>query len=595
YSPSGSNAGCANGWYEMDLWLNGAYNSTYCNSTNTFNGLNGQPANGQTFQLRAWDVDFVTDAVNLYFRVTVNYQYTPGVTYSWSPSAGLSNSTVLNPTVTPASSQTYTLTATSNGCSASSNVNLTVNNPSISTTPTNGDMVWRGSSNDWTTSGNWWQYNGASYVATSAVPTTSQNVIIPANQTCVLNQPNIAANTAYAKNVTIENNAELIMSSGTLNVLGNWTNNGIFTPGIGTVNFNGAIAQTMSGTGTNGFYRLASSNTSTGLTLNTPVLVSNQLTMTSGDIYTTSTSLLTIGSASGAGSVTWTAGTVVGPMRRWFDAVSNVGNASGLFPVGNNPSSVFNRWVKVEYTSAPSVAGYLTAEFIGVNPITAVGSGLPLADGSINLTNLAAEGYWEITPSTLSGGSYVLTSRANNFLSVLNSTSSRIVKSPDPHTTWALDGAHGTITGTSADYTISRSGMTGYSYFTVAYPSSVLPVELVSLTAECAASDVMVNWTTASEHNSMLFAVEHSENGTNWDEIGTLDAAGNSVELIDYVFVHESANRATNYYRIVQVDQDGVSKIYGPVSANCFGEASAVTSYPNPSTNDFTVAFNGNE
>jgi hypothetical protein len=189
----------------------------------------------------------------------------------------------------------------------------------------------------------------------------------------------------------------------------------------------------------------------------------------------------------------------------------------------------------------------------------------------------------------------MLTSRANNFLSVLNSASSRIVKSPDPHTTWSLDGAHGTITGTSADYTISRSGMTGYSYFTVAYPSSVLPVELVSLTAECAASDVMVKWTTASEHNSMLFAVEHSENGTNWDEIGTLDAAGNSVELIDYVFVHESANRATNYYRIVQVDQDGVSKIYGPVSANCFGEASAVTSYPNPSTNDFTVAFNGNE
>ena len=125
--------------------------------------------------------------------------------------------------------------------------------------------------------------------------------------------------------------------------------------------------------------------------------------------------------------------------------------------------------------------------------------------------------------------------------------------------------------------------------------NAALPVELVSLTAECAASDVMVKWTTASEHNSMLYSVEHSEDGVSWNEIGVLDAAGNSVELIDYAYTHKSVNRVSNYYRIVQIDQDGVSKIYGPVSANCFGEASALTSYPNPSTNDFTVAFNGNE
>ncbi len=52
-----------------------------------------------------------------------------GVTYSWSPTTGLSSSTVSNPTANPTSTTTYTLTATqtSTGCTASSTVTVTVN------------------------------------------------------------------------------------------------------------------------------------------------------------------------------------------------------------------------------------------------------------------------------------------------------------------------------------------------------------------------------------------------------------------------------------------------------------------------------------
>ena len=49
------------------------------------------------------------------------------ISYSWSPSTGLSSTTIANPTATPSANQTYTLTASANGCSATSTTTVTVN------------------------------------------------------------------------------------------------------------------------------------------------------------------------------------------------------------------------------------------------------------------------------------------------------------------------------------------------------------------------------------------------------------------------------------------------------------------------------------
>ena len=53
-----------------------------------------------------------------------------GYTYSWSPTLGLSSSTVSNPTANPATTTTYTVTKTytATNCSATANVTVTVNN-----------------------------------------------------------------------------------------------------------------------------------------------------------------------------------------------------------------------------------------------------------------------------------------------------------------------------------------------------------------------------------------------------------------------------------------------------------------------------------
>ncbi len=51
----------------------------------------------------------------------------PGETYVWSPSAGLSNANIKNPTALPANTTTYTVTyTTGNGCSATDDVKVTI-------------------------------------------------------------------------------------------------------------------------------------------------------------------------------------------------------------------------------------------------------------------------------------------------------------------------------------------------------------------------------------------------------------------------------------------------------------------------------------
>jgi hypothetical protein len=113
-------------WYNWILFVNGAQVTTGCNGTFTYNGLNGQPANGQLLQLRSIDNDFYCDFVNMQFNVTINY--TIPVTFTWAAAPSLTNTSTLAPSASPMQTTTYTLSSTNSlGCSASDQVVVNVN------------------------------------------------------------------------------------------------------------------------------------------------------------------------------------------------------------------------------------------------------------------------------------------------------------------------------------------------------------------------------------------------------------------------------------------------------------------------------------
>jgi gliding motility-associated-like protein len=66
------------------------------------------------------------------FNSTVPLQATGGISYVWTPTAGLSNPNISNPNASPSENTTYTVTVTdANGCVASDTVRVTVLNPAL--------------------------------------------------------------------------------------------------------------------------------------------------------------------------------------------------------------------------------------------------------------------------------------------------------------------------------------------------------------------------------------------------------------------------------------------------------------------------------
>ena len=493
-------------------------------------------------------------------------------TYSWTSSPVGFTSSVSAPTVTPSATTTYTLTGTLNGCSASDAVLVTVAAPTLATTPATGDMIWKGATNtDWATLNNWWEYNGSAYVSATGAPTNLKNVIIPANQSCVLNQPNTFANSGNAKDLTIEAGATLTMGNGTLVVNGNWINNNVFVAGTGTVQFGGAINTTIGGSAaSNDFYNVTMNKTGEAL-LVAPATISNSLTLTNGNLNIAGFNIDMASNAingGSAGSYVKTSGS--GVLKR------DVSGSLKTFPVGNsayNPAGLTNIGAADNY--GVRVIDNVTNDGTGVGTTT--------SDPAVKRT-------WMISETSPGGSDVSLQLYWNGVGEEINSFS--LANTPYmAHYSAAWDNIGGTVTANVAD----KSGITSFSPFTIKSTISVLPIELISFQANCAGDkQVDVTWATASEHNTSHFVVEKSRDGLNWTILNTLGAAGNSTTVIEYALTDNDVASGTTYYRLTQFDNDGVSETFNIASVNC-GAQQAITSnlvaYPNPSNGSFYIDF----
>jgi len=96
----------------------------------------------------------------------------------------------------------------------------------------------------------------------------------------------------------------------------------------------------------------------------------------------------------------------------------------------------------------------------------------------------------------------------------------------------------------------------------------VLPITLVSFTAEKSKSNVLLKWTTASEINNDYFMPERSKDGKAFEEVGRVQGAGNSTTMLSYSLTDASPFDGVSYYRLKQVDFDGTSSYSDIVAVN---------------------------
>jgi hypothetical protein len=394
--------------------------------------------------------------------------------------------------------------------------------------------------------------------------------------------------------------------SGIVEVKGDVVINAPISAGTSTLKLSGTGNQEMSGTeAVIALKDMTVAKTAGTVTLSKPVKVDGALTMSQGNIISSSANKLEIGSStSSLGSVVWTSGNVVGPMRRWFAGATNSGASTGIFPVG---LSNVNRYAQVNFTAAPGSGGYIDMEYKSGTPLNApTWTYLTTPDGQL-IQNYENEGYWDITPydefgddypSGLNNSAFTLKLRANGLASINDISVTRIIRSPGPdHTTWEPAGFHLASSGQITDFAIESNSVTGFSWFNIGAPNNQpLPVELLNFNGTCEEGMVNLVWQTASEFNSSHFDVEKSTDGETWRVLATIPSAGISNELLTYQTVDNNGTNGSNYYRLRQVDVDGKEKLYDPINVSCAETTVGYfTSYPNPSGNEFQVVVNNKE
>lgn len=164
-----------------------------------------------------------------------------------------------------------------------------------------------------------------------------------------------------------------------------------------------------------------------------------------------------------------------------------------------------------------------------------------------------------------------------------------IVGSGPALTSISVSGSVVDITLPASYFTSSAGYLDGktHPYFTLGsvVNSTPLPVELLSFNAQMQKDNtVLATWSTASEVNNALFTVEKSQDGLDYETVGTLPGAGTSSQVHDYSMIDGEPYVGVSYYRLKQTDYDG---------SYSYSNVVPVTYYPNdPITIGNTVLNN---
>ncbi|RQW04926.1 T9SS C-terminal target domain-containing protein, partial [candidate division KSB1 bacterium] len=153
-----------------------------------------------------------------------------------------------------------------------------------------------------------------------------------------------------------------------------------------------------------------------------------------------------------------------------------------------------------------------------------------------------------------------------------------------------------TVTPAQATVDYVRSGGTGGAYSYTIAPNAPIAVQLSSCSARRAEDGVVaVHWQTASEVNTAGFYVQRSEtqeHGFARIHDRMIAAKGNSSDGAVYQFIDSNSPKQDCYYRLEEVNLDGASFYFEPVSLSLGSAVDSETlapltfallqNYPNP-------------
>jgi hypothetical protein len=152
---------------------------------------------------------------------------------------------------------------------------------------------------------------------------------------------------------------------------------------------------------------------------------------------------------------------------------------------------------------------------------------------------------------------------------------------------WQLGDLGAALTDSTDWFSRLQNGYTSFSPFTVTSVNAALPLHLLQFSAVAKDNGALLNWQTEKEINTSHFVIQHSLNGLQFEDAGTVTAS-NTSGVNNYSFLHAPLNEGGHYYRLRMVDIDG-RFTYSAVKLVKIGAVNRLQLYPNPAGKFITV------
>ncbi|MCC3158664.1 hypothetical protein LJ737_15565 [Hymenobacter sp. 15J16-1T3B] len=402
-------------------------------------------------------------------------------------------------------------------------------------------------------------------------PSASTDVLVPAGSSFM---PALGSGTLLARSLTVETGASLTLAAGsTLRLTGNLTNNGTLTAG-GTVELVGTGTQTLGGSGALSFTNLTVNNPA-DVQLLAPASLSGTLALSSGHLVLGDQNLTLASTASISGAdasrylITKNDPAGGGALVRPAAA-----GATLLYPVGTSASYTP---LSLQNTGGSAVTVPVRV-FGGVLQNGTSGAAHAQATAFVDRT-------WDVSPSAALTATLTFQWNAADENAGFDRSRAAVLHyngngSWGSYSTSAVSGA--------GPYTVTATGVSSFSPFSVGTGGVVLPVTLLDFSAQrLGPATVQLRWATAQEQDNAGFDVEKSADGTAFRRLGRVAGHGTSTQRQHYAFADADAAGAA-YYRLRQLDANGTATYSAPqyVAASA---ATALTLYPNPTTGEVRI------
>lgn len=374
-----------------------------------------------------------------------------------------------------------------------------------------------------------------------------------------------------------------------MNIAGNWTNNGTFTHGNNLVTLDG-INQTIGGAVATTFYNLTTNNTSTTLNINTTV--KNVLALTKGAIDLNQKTLIIDNPSPTA--ISRTNGYILSDnidqdfnsKLQWNIGTSATGEY--IYPFGKNAFTYipFKLNVTTPGVGNVSVSTYPTGGTNGTEIFNNRPHIITNLIGSDNfLENIyramhMVRRFWYINKSESNGTAdltFYWSKTSEDPISLFNTINFQRYSETIHH--WDLPqlGQIFNIDLSLLTEHVIVPNVTNFSPWSGSSADNPLPITLLYFNGDCKDSIVELNWATASEINNDYFTIEYTnslnDEDVMWTPIGIVNGAGNSNTMQTYQFIDKPILRDINaeiiYYRLKQTDYNGNYEYFSSIYVDC--------------------------